>query len=218
MTKQALVIGLGRLGMSMARSLAERGVDVLAVDADPKRVEDASEVVADAVAFDATDESELARAQPQERDLCVCAIGDQSHEASILCTALLRQLGAPRIVARANSLLHGRILKMVGAHEVVNPLENFGERFADKFVFERLKGELELAGGLAVGEVEPQADLVGKTLQELRLPSRLGVTVVATRRRGAAGVILPTPDQVIREKDILVVVAKRDALQKLASE
>jgi len=218
LTKQALIIGLGRFGMGLAQSLAERGVDVLAVDADPKRVEDASEIVSEAAVFDATDEDELARAQPANRDLCVCAIGDESHEASILCTALLRQLGAPRIVARANSVLHGRILKMVGAHEVVNPLRDFGERFADTFVYERLKGELPLGGNLVVAEIEARSDFVGKTLAELRLPGRLGVTVVATRGNGSAGVSLPSPDQVIREGDILVVVTKRDMLKQLAGE
>jgi trk system potassium uptake protein TrkA len=216
MTKQALVVGLGRFGMSLARSLADRGVEVLAVDADPKRVEDAAEVVAESAVFDATDEDELARAQPAARDLCVCAIGDESHEASILCTALLRQMGAPRIVSRANSKLHGRILKMVGAHEVVNPLEDFGERFADKFVYQRLKGELALGNDLVVAEVEAARDLVGKTLAELRLPSRLGVTVVATRTDGVGGVKLPTGEQTIQDNDILIVVAKREALSKLA--
>lgn len=218
MTKQALIIGLGRFGMGLARSLAERGVDVLAVDADPKRVEEAAEIVAEAAAFDATDEDEIARAQPANRDLCVCAIGDGSREASILCTALLRQLGAPRIAARANSVLHGRILKMVGAHEIVDPLREFGERFADTFVYERLKGELPLGGNLVVAEIEARADFVGKTLAELKLPGRFGVTVVATRAGGAPGVSLPSPDQVVGEKDILVVVTKRDVLKQLAGE
>jgi trk system potassium uptake protein TrkA len=218
MTKQALVVGLGRFGMSLARSLAARGVEVLAVDASAKRVEDASDVVAEAAVFDATDEDELARAQPSQRDLCVCAIGDESHEASILCTALLRQLGAPRIVARASSKLHGRILKMVGAHEVVNPLEDFGERFADRFVYERLKGELSLGGDLVVAEVEARPDFVGKTLAELRLPAKFGVTVVATRAEKGTGVKLPSGEQTVEEKDTLVVVAKREALSKLASE
>jgi trk/ktr system potassium uptake protein len=218
MTKQALVVGLGRFGMSLARSLAERGVEVLAVDADPKRVEDAADVVAEAAVFDATDEDELGRAQPGARDLCVCAIGDESHEASILCTALLRQFGARRIVARASSKLHGRILKMVGAHEVVNPLEDFGERFADRFVYERLKGELPLGNDLVIAEVEAPSDFAGKTLAELRLPARFGVTVVATRCAGASGVKLPTGEQKIQEKDTLVVVARREALSKLAGE
>jgi trk system potassium uptake protein TrkA len=218
MTKQALIIGLGRFGMGLARSLAERGVEVLAVDADPKRVDDAAGVVSEAATFDATDEEELGRAQPGARDLCVCAIGDESHEASILCTALLRQLGAPRIVARANSKLHGRILKMVGAHEVVNPLEDFGERFADKFVYERLKGELPLGDDLVVAEVEARDDFWGKTLAELRLPAKFGVTVVATRSEGGGGVKLPTGEQKVERRDTLVVVAKREALSKLAGE
>lgn len=218
MTKQALLIGLGRFGMSLARSLAERGVEVLAVDANAKRVEEAAEIVSEAAMFDATDEDELSRAQPAARDLCICAIGDESHEASILCTALLRQLGAPRIVSRANSKLHARILRLVGAHEVVNPLEDFGERFADAFVYERLKGELPLGDDLVVAEVEAKDEFVGKTLEELRLPGKYGVTVVATRSEKGSGIKLPSGSQKIEEKDVLVVVSKREALGRLASD
>ena len=216
MAKQALVVGLGRFGMNVARALAERGVDVLAADADPRRVDEIAEFVADAAVFDATDEEAMARAQPAERDLCVCAIGDESREASILCTALLRQLGAPRVLARGSTKLHARILRMVGAHEVVNPLEEFGERFADRFVYERLRGELPLGGDLLVAEIEAPPGFAGRTLAELRLPNRFAVTVVATRRAGAGGVVLPSPEQTVEAGDVLVVVARKDGIAKLA--
>ena len=201
--------------MSLAKALSARGVEVLAVDRDRERVEDVTAFVAEAVALDAVNEEELARVRPAERDLCVCAIGDESSEASILCTALLRQLGGRRIVARANSALQARILHLVGAHEVINPLEEFGARFADQFAFDRLKGELPLGGDLLVAEVQPPDEFVGKTLSELRLPARFSVTIVATRRAGAPDVHLPTPDQRIGADDIMIVVARKSAIARL---
>ena len=100
MSKQALVVGLGQFGLALSRSLAAKGVEVLAVDRREETVRAAASFVTEAVCLDATDEISLARTLPERRDLCVCAIGDESRESSILVTALLRQLGAKRLVAR----------------------------------------------------------------------------------------------------------------------
>lgn len=215
--KQVLIVGLGRFGMSLARALGERGVEILAVDCKASRVDDAASFTAEAIVLDASQEDELKKARPADRDLCICAIGDESNEAAILCTALLRQLGAKRVVSRANSQLQGRILKLVGAHEVVNPLEDFGKRFADQFAFDRLKGELPLGGDLVVAEIQAPEDCIGKTLAELKLPSRFSLTVVANRR-GAGEVLLPAPDLRIEAEDILIVVARKSAVVRFLKE
>jgi trk/ktr system potassium uptake protein len=198
--------------MSLLRSLSARGVEVLAVDRDPQRVESAASVAAEAMALDAAVEEELRKALPSQRDLCICAIGDESNEAAILCTALLRQLGAKRIISRANSQLQGRILNLVGAHEVINPLEDFGARFADQFAFERLRGELPLSGDLVIAEIQPPESFVGQTLAELKLPTRFSITVVATRRTDETEVRLPAPDLLIETGDIIIVVARKSAI------
>lgn len=218
MNKQALVVGLGRFGMSLVRALNARGVEVLAVDRSPERVDQAAAQAAEAVVLDATSEVELQRVRPADRDLCICAIGDESSEAAILCTALLRQLGASRVVARANSQLQGRILRLVGAHEVVNPLEDFGKRFADQFAFERLKGELPLGADLVIAEIATPEDFAGRTLAELKLPARYSLTVVATRKGDGGAVKLPSPEQRMESGDILVVVARRSAVVRFLGE
>lgn len=218
MIKQVLVVGLGRFGMSLLRALHSRGTEVLAVDSRPERVDLAASYGAEAVVLDATIEEELQRSRPADRDLCVCAIGDESREASILCTALLRQLGAPRVVSRSSSGLQARILKLVGAHEVVNPLEDFGTRFADQFVFERLRGELPLGSDLVIAEIALPEEFVGRTLSEVRLPARFSMTVVATRARGAGDVTLPSPEQRLETGDILVVVARKSAVLRFLGE
>jgi len=215
MPKQALVVGLGRFGMAVARALAERDVEVLAVDNNERRVQDAAQFVADAVCFDATDEESLARTSPGRRDLCVCAMGDDSSEAAILCTALLRQMGARRIVARASGELRARILRLVGAHEVVNPLREFGERYTMRLLYRDVLGELPLGETLLITEVRLPDSMNGKTLAELALPQRHGITVVAVRSSDERGVRLPAPGDVVDEDDVLIVVSKRGAVAKL---
>lgn len=218
MAKQAIVIGLGQFGMSMARALTEQGVEVLAIDVQEERVRVASTFAAEAVRFDATDNEALARTAPERREVCVCAIGDEAKEASIICTALLRQLGAPRVVARANDDLHARILKLVGAHQVVNPEREFGERFASQVLHSKIRGELSLGDDFIITEFEAPRALVGKSLVELALPSRYGVTVVAIRRAGTSAILTPEPNQPLLERDMLVVVSHEQAVSKLLEE
>jgi trk system potassium uptake protein TrkA len=215
MAKQAIVIGLGHFGMSVARALAERGAEVLAVDSAEDRVRVAAGFVAEAACFDATDTDALARSSPERRDVCICAIGDESREASIICTALLRQTGARRVIARANDELHARILYLVGAHQVVNPEREFGERFARQIMYESVLGEMPLGESLRIAEIRPPAAYVGKTLAELRLPAKHGVTVVAVRRAGTNDVTMPGPTSQIGNDDVLVVVSDEKGIDGL---
>lgn len=215
MKNQAIVVGLGQFGMSVARTLAERGVEVLAVDIQEDRVRVAASFVAEAACFDATDADALARTSPDRREVCVCAIGDEAKEGSIICTALLRQMGAKRIIARSNDDIHARILKLVGAHQVVNPEQEFGERFASQILHESILGELPLGEDLLITEFQPPAAFVGHTLAELQLPRRFGITAVAIRRARRSVVDLPNPHEPLEADDVLVVVAKEGAVTTL---
>jgi trk system potassium uptake protein TrkA len=212
MKRQALVIGLGQFGKSVARALTARQVEVFAVDVSEDRVRAVSEFVAEAACFDATLESALARTSPERRDVCVCAIGDEAKEASIICTALLKQMGARRVIARSNDDLHARILALVGANHVVNPEREFGERFANQLLHEGIRGEMPLGEGVLITEVAVPEAFVGSSLGALRLPKRFGVTVVAIRKGGTGAVVMPGPDSVLESNDVAVVVAKEGAV------
>lgn len=215
MNRQAIVIGLGQFGLSIARALADRGVEVLAVDRQEDRVRAAATFAVEAACFDATDTDALTRTSPDRREVSVCAIGDESRESSIICTALLRQMGAKRIIARANDALHARILRLVGAHQIVNPEQEFGERFASQILHESIKGELRLGQDLLITEFQTPPAFVGHSLADLQLPRRFGITVVAIRRTRQSTVVLPGPAQTLSDGDVLVVVSKEGAVAKL---
>lgn len=217
MAQQALVIGLGQFGMAVARALSKRGIEVLAIDRRQDLVDLASAFATEALALDATDETALAQAQPAERDLAVCAIGEDAKEASIICTALLRQQGAPRVIARAGDALHARILHLVGAHLVVNPEDEMGERLANRLVYEKIVSDMPLGDGLWVAEFTVPASFDGKTLKELALPRRHEVMVIAVRRPEGK-IALPTADVVLKEGESLVVVSREAALTRLLEE
>lgn len=216
MEKQVMVVGLGQFGMALTRVLSERGVEVLAVDEDDKRVRVASQYATEALCFDATDEEALGATAPGRRDVCVCAIGDEATEASIVCTALLKQMGAKLLVARVNSDLHERILRLVGADVVVNPERAFGERFANQIMHEGVLGELPLGSDLVITELELPKAFAGRNLIELSLPRRFKVTVVAVRRTDEPeAAVQPDPKAPLSVGDVLVVVSPNDAVAKM---
>lgn len=216
--KQVLVIGLGIFGMSLARELRARRVEVICVDRNEDLVKTAAdELDAEAVVADGTDDEALGELHPERRDVSVCAIGEDSKESSILCTALLRQLGARRIVARAYDPLHARVLHAVGAHEVVDPERDFGRRYAQRLALEGVLDQVPLGQDLEISEVATPQSLVGKSLRELELPRRFGVYVVAVRSGAGAQeeLRLPGPDMSIDRRDVLVLAARRGSVEAM---
>ena len=215
--QQALIVGLGQFGRALARTLASRGIEVIAVDVSETAVQMVADVVADCMVLDASSEASLAQLEPQRRDLCVCTIGSEARDAAIVVTALLRQMGAPRVVARANDDTTERILRLVGAHEVVNPERAFGERLATRLLYSDIIEEFPLGDDLVISEIRPPRMLLGRSLRELDLRRRSKISVVAIRREldGRGRALIPTADDRILPEDILVVVAPRNAVQQL---
>ncbi len=214
MIQQILIIGLGQFGMSLARTLSQKGAEVLAVDPQKQLVQEASLFVTEALAMDATDEVELTRLHPEKRDAVVCAIGDDSKEQSIICTALLRQMGAPFIVARANDKMHQRILHLVGAHKIVNPEQEFGMRFANRLLYRHVIADTAIGEDLNLTEIRIQPSMVGKNLIELALPRRFGILVAAIRRGSPDRIIQPSPHEPLQAEDNLMIVCNETAISK----
>ena len=215
MAQQILIIGLGQFGMSLARTLSEIGAEVLAVDTQKSLVDEASAFVAEALVADAADETQLARLGPEKRDAVVCAIGDDSKESSIICTALLRQMGTPFVVSRANDKMHQRILQLVGAHQIINPEQEFGRRFANRLLYRHIIAETPIGDDLHLTEILVQPSMVGKNLIALALPKRFGIMVAAIRRGPSGRLMQPSPDEPLEAGDNLVIVSTEAAIPKL---
>lgn len=214
------VIGLGQFGRRVALSLASRGYSVLAVDVDDGRVQDVSEEVERAVCLDSTDEQALLSVGMDACDTAVCAIGRKHVEQSILTTALLHQLGVPRIISRATSALHQRILMMVGAAETINPEEEMGDRVAMRLASPGLLDRIPLDEESSLAELRCPAAFAGKSLIELDLRKRYRLTVVALRRARAPAkttmlIANPDPSTSLQESDVLIAVGHTEDLDRL---
>jgi trk system potassium uptake protein TrkA len=217
MVGEFVVIGLGMFGRIVATSLAREGQAVLAIDINEGEVNRMATELDAVVRADATDEEALRDLRLDRVSCAVVAIGAESMEASILATALLRQIGVPRIVARSLSDLHARVLRAVGAHEVVSPEVEMGQRLAYRLSHPNVLDRVDLGDNIELAELEVPAQYVGKTLVELDVRRRFDITVVAIHRSGKI-IANPSRDEALRAGEILVVIGSSSAVARFAAK
>jgi trk system potassium uptake protein len=217
--KQFGVIGLGRFGSAMAMTLTELGHDVIGVDGDETRVQQLADVITHALQIDATDEKALRAAGIQDVDVAVVSIGE-NIESSLLVVMQLRDLGIGTIVAKAVTPLHGRILEKLGVSRVIFPEREMAIRIAHSLVLPNVIDYIELSRDFSIVEVPAPASFVGRTLKQLELRPRLGLTLIAIKRHsddsGAVVTnIAPAADETIRPGDILALLGGNEKLNQL---
>jgi trk system potassium uptake protein TrkA len=203
--REFIVIGLGRFGGGVAETLVELGHEVLGVDVNPKNVQAHRDTLTHAVEADSTDLDAMRQIGASEFATAVVAIGTDI-EASILTTAVLVDLDVPKIVAKAVTAAHGRILERVGAHRVVYPERDTGIRVGHSLTG-RILDYIQLDPGFALVETTAPTELVGKALGEAKVRQRYGITVVCVKPAGGQ-FTYATPDTVVHEGDILVVAGE----------
>ncbi len=208
------VIGLGEFGRAVALGLAKEGVEVIAADLSMDRINEVKDQVALAVRMDASQEHALQTHAIGEVDVLIAAIG-ANFEAQVLVVVHAKQMGIKKIVARATSPDHRRVLKAVGADEVLNPEEEAARWLVQRLMITDIASYFELAEGFSVVEVNAPAGVVGKTLEELNLRRRFRVNLVALRRMDVNSegekVLkhfnpVPMPNEVIEPNDVLALV------------
>jgi len=211
--KQFAVIGLGKFGTSLATTLARLGAEVLAVDIDEDRVREISSVVTTAVQADATQENNLKDLGLRNFDAVIVAVS--AFEASLMVTLRLKEMGCKRVVVKASSDEHGKILEKVGADRIIFPEKDMGERVGFSLVSGSIIDHIDLSPEYSVFEVEVTGKLAGRTLRNLNLRHKMGVNVVALKRQDQVHVSID-PDEPLREGDVLVAVGPQASARRLS--
>jgi trk system potassium uptake protein TrkA len=211
--KQIAVLGLGRFGSSVARTLQALGHEVLGVDADPDLVEMLSHELTHTTVCDCTDEDALRALGLRNFDCAVVAIG-HDVQASILATVLVKEIGVPLVVAKAANDLHGRTLAKVGADKVVYPERDMGARVAHSLLTGSVTDFIELSPEYTIVEMAAPPKMVGKTLRELNLRARFGINVMAIKS-GEQINAAPLATDVINAGDVLVLLGSNDCVRRL---
>lgn len=217
MRKQVVVIGLGRFGSTVARNLRLLDHQVLALDRDNRAVQEVAPYVTEAVQADATEEATLRDLGVANFDVAVVAIGSDIS-TSLMTTVLLKQMGVPFVVARAQSELHGNLLEKVGANKVVSPERETGTRLAHSLTYPAMVDYLDVARDFGISKITPPDAFVGKTLEELGLAARRqqdGVSVLLIRRGNNQVVVTPDRFEKVLRGDVLVLAGRDEALDRL---
>jgi trk system potassium uptake protein TrkA len=222
MKKHFAVIGLGRFGFSVAKTLAKYGSEVIAIDRGEERVKKLAEFVAYAVQLDAMDEKALRSVGVQNVDTAIVSIGE-NIEASILVVMLLKEMGIKNIIAKAVTTLHGKVLENLGVRRIIYPERDMAIRVAHSLIRPQVLEQLELSEEYSIVELPTPAHLIGKTLQESHLRSQHGVNLIAIKRKVATqkGItketwnVNPLPIDIMLEDDILVLIGLNENLDKL---
>jgi len=225
------IIGLGRLGVSLVEYLAGTGVQVIAMDNDPALVEEVKDLVDVAVCLDSTDPDALLSQRVNEVDVCVVSIGE-NFQAAILTTVSVKKMGVPKIICRAQSSLHAEIFTRIGADEIIQPESQAGIVLGRRLANPKLNQFIELAEGYSLIELRAPSFFWGKTLEQLALRTKYQVNLIAFKRQVATRqqhegedappatekMIVPGPQDILRENDILLLVGADEFLAKLPQD
>ena len=222
MHRKIAVIGLGKFGSKLAETLYQKGVEVLGIDDKPENIQRMQNNVTEAVQIRIADKESLEASGVKNVDLVVVAIGGADVEASILTTALLKQIGVKEIIARATSPIHYQILKALGVSRIVSPEEDMAVRLAKSIIYPGVKDYLTLKSPWDIAEIEitSTSKFVGKTIREIQ-PNKYNVNILIIEREngqeeGEAEVVqkFPHEDYKVQKGDILVVFGKAEDLEK----
>lgn len=213
-----LVIGMGRFGSAVALELSNLGHEVLAIDKSEDRIAHVADRVTHSVIGDAKDESVLASLGVRNFDVAVVAIAN-NVEDSVLVTIMLKEMGVKKVVAKAQSLLHKKVLERIGADVIVFPERDMGSRIAQRLSAKNIIDYIELSDEDSIVEIVSLPQWAGKSLQELNVRGTYGINVIAARDKDAQELnVSPTAKYVIKEGDVLIVIGKNDDIKKLRGE
>jgi trk system potassium uptake protein TrkA len=211
------VIGLGSFGSNVAKTLYEKGQEVVAVDISMDKVESMKAGATRAVHMDSTDKENLEALGINEMDVVIVSLGPEM-EASILTVLYLHELGVKRIVAKALTEDHAKILDSVGATDVIYPEKDMAIRTALKLSSPNVLEYLPLTPEYGIQEIAAPGKFIGKSLKELDLINRFGIQIIAIKEIiPDRMVFIPKADFVIKDSDILVIIGEEKKLSKINS-
>lgn len=206
--KSILIIGLGRFGRHMAKKFSEQNNDVMAIDINEERINNVLSVVTNALIGDATNEQFMETIGVRDFDLCVVAIGD-NFQSSLETTALLKDLGAKFVLARASRDVHAKFLLRNGADDVIYTEKETAERLAVKYGSDNIFNYIELNDEYSIYEIAVPSSWLNKSILKVNVRSKYGISILATKQ-GNNIFPLPKPEHVFTDSESLMILGKNE--------
>jgi len=213
--KEFAIIGLGNFGSTVARTLSEYDCHVTAIDADKTKVQALQKLVRQAIVADATEMEFLQNLEVDKFDGVVVSTGENT-DIAVLIVLHLKELGAKKIIVKAKSDDHAKILLKVGASQAIIPEQQMATRIAHSLAEANVVDYLPLTGGNIVAEIPPPDQVVNKTLAELQFRKKYNIQVIAIKNI-TTGLLEfgPSGNHRVNLSDRLVVLGKREDIESL---
>jgi trk system potassium uptake protein TrkA len=212
--KQIIVIGCGRFGTSVSKTLTKLGHDVMVIDQNHEIIKEIAEYVAHAVQMDALDEASFRTIGLRNFDVAIIAIGSDL-EASIMATLIAKEAGVKTVIAKAQNEIHGRVLERIGADKVIYPERDMGTRVAYGLVTPNILDVIEFSDDYSIVEIVALEGWENRTISELNLSRQHGMSVLAIKT-GEKINIVPSFETMIKKDDIVVILGDNSKLKKIS--
>lgn len=210
--KSVLLIGLGRFGKYIAMKLHELGHEVMGVDENEERVNDAMPYVTDGQIGDSTNEALLKSLGVKNYDVCIVTIGGD-FQSSLETTCLLKELGAQKVVSRAEQDVQAKFLLRNGADEIIYPEKQLATWAAIRYSSDHILDYIELGDSCSIFEVSVPSAWVGKSVVEIDIRRKYNVNIIATKKNGKINAVV-TADTVLSAEETLLVLGEYKAMRK----
>ena len=211
--RQYLVIGLGRFGTSVAKTLYEAGENILGIDVSEELVQDRinNNILKNAIIGDASDGKILKDIGAENFDVAFVCIGD--IEASVMIALNLKELGIKSIIAKAINKKHGKVLTKIGATEIVYPEEHMGKRIAELTMNTDIIEHLKFTDNFVLVEVKAPSIFWNNSLIKLDVRNKYNINIVGIKKSKGEFLPNPTANVVIEEGDVLVIITDKKTVE-----
>jgi trk system potassium uptake protein len=213
--KKFAVIGLGKFGFHVAKALFEAGNEVVAIDQDKNRIQEIDPYCTEAIAMDATDKERLNALGLENMDSVIISAGTKISNSILICLHL-QEMGIKKILAKATDEDHAKILKKVGATEIIRPEMAMAVRVARSLSTPNILDFIPLAEDYNLLQIDPPRAFIGKTLRDLNLRAKYNVYVIAIKELVPENfVLVPPAGFVIKDSDVLIILGKEQDISKI---
>jgi len=213
--KKFVVIGLSNFGFNMAKALFRNGNEVIAIDMDRSLIQDIDEFCSEAIVMNATDKDKLRTLGLETMDGVIVATGSKISISILICL-YLNEIGVKNIIAKALDEDHEKILRKVGATEIINPEKDMAIRVAKSLSKPNIMDLIPLSDDFDIVQVAPPSEFIGKSIKDLDLRAKYNVYVIAIKQLiPEAFIPMPSPDFIIKDSDILMIIGKSDDINRI---
>ena len=211
--KSILMIGMGRFGSHLCKNLSNLDNEIMIVDSEEEKLEDLLPYVTSAKIGDCTNEKVLESLGVSNFDLCIVSIGN-NFQSSLEITSLLKEMGAKRVISKANREIHAKFLLKNGADEVIFPDRDIAEKLAVRLSADEIFDYIKLQDGYSIYEILPMPEWIGKSIRDINLRATYRISIIGAKQ-GENTQILPGADYIFNEKEHLMVIGHDNDIKKI---